>query len=86
MEDLPSRQDWKKVWWPMPQPEITPRPVRTTRFLVDSALSCVVVEWRRTFLVDGCGRRVKEVTVVQIRKKEDMVGDANLMIDFLFIF
>lgn len=30
-EDLPSRQFWKNVSWPIPHPEMTPRPVTTTR-------------------------------------------------------
>lgn len=86
MEEVPSMQDWKKGVWPMPQPEITPRPVTTTRlFLVDSALSWVVLEEEeeeeRRALFNESGRREKEFTLVQITSKEETVGVANLIVD-----
>ncbi len=43
-EDLPSRQFWKKSSWPIPQPEMTPRPVTTTRSASDFAYNVVEVE------------------------------------------
>lgn len=49
-EETPSEQFWKKSLWPMPQPEMTPRPVSTTRFF--SAFSCVEVNVR-VAVVDG---------------------------------
>jgi hypothetical protein len=64
MEDLPSMTFWKKGWWPMPQPEMTPRPVTTTRFLVAE---------RAVDVRDGVsvveGRRVKAAMPVVVQRR-----------------
>ena len=58
-EETPSLTFWKKSLWPIPHPEITPRPVTTTRFF--SAASCVEDMVRAALC---CGWGVNALAVV----------------------
>ncbi len=59
----------------MPQPEMTPRPVSTTRFF--SAFNCVEVKVRAVAVADG--RREKALAVVEIPMRMRL-GVANFIL------
>ena len=81
-EDLPSHTFWKKVSWPMPQPEMTPRPVTTTLcFVAESAVDDVVVAAAvRTVVVDVGARREKADTLVVAVHRKKFRGDDSFMV------
>lgn len=81
-EDLPSLTFWKKVSWPMPQPEMTPRPVTTTLcFVAERAVDdVVVVVAARTVLVDVGTRREKADTLVVAVHRKKFRGDDSFMV------
>ena len=81
-EDLPSHTFWKKVSWPMPQPEMTPRPVTTTLcFVAERAVVEVVVAAAvRTVVVDAGTRREKADTLVVAVHRKKFRGDESFMV------
>ena len=81
-EDLPSHTFWKKVSWPMPQPEMTPRPVTTTLcFVAERAVVEVVVAAAvRTVVVDVGTRREKADTLVVAVHRKKFRGDDSFMV------
>ena len=82
-EDLPSHTFWKKVSWPMPQPEMTPRPVTTTLcFVAERAVDddVVVAAAVRTVVVDVGARREKADTLVVAVHRKKFRGDDSFMV------
>ena len=72
-EETPSTTFWKKDSCPIPQPEMTPRPVTTTRFF--SAFNCVEVKVR-VVVVDG---RRENALAVEITMRMRL-GVANFIL------
>ena len=73
MEDFPLRTFSKKVSCPIPQPEVTPRPVTTTRCLVaerEVVVRVVVGVW---------GRMVKAAMPVVVQRRR-FRGAESLMV------